>query len=48
MAISIVKLMYCQVITQTASKFCLHQWGMKPTLPDQCNPSNSKIWALTH
>ena len=24
-------------------KILLHQWGLKPTLPDQCNPSNLKM-----
>jgi SAM-dependent methyltransferase len=33
---------------QTASKFCLHQWGLKPTLLDQCNPSNLKTLLPTY
>jgi RNA 3'-terminal phosphate cyclase (ATP) len=33
---------------KTASKFCLHQWGLKPTLLDQCNSSNLKTLILAH
>jgi hypothetical protein len=35
-------------IVQTASKFCFHQWGLKPTLLDQCNSSNLKALILVH
>jgi hypothetical protein len=33
---------------QTASKFCLHRWELKPTLLDQCNSSNLKALILAH
>jgi hypothetical protein len=32
---------------QTASSFCLHQWGFKPTLPDRRNPADLKTLTLT-
>ena len=32
--------------SQTASEHCLHQWGMKPTVLDQRNPSDLHILAL--
>jgi hypothetical protein len=35
-------------LVQTASNFCLHQWGLKPTLLDQCNSSNLKTLILAH
>jgi hypothetical protein len=39
---------HCLNHVQTASKFCLHQWGLKPTLLDQCNSSNLKALILAH
>jgi hypothetical protein len=36
------------VAAQTAPKFYLLQWGMKPTVPDRCNPANLYTLALVH